>query len=103
MVNTLSDTIYCKKAADEAIPPWLAPMWNEKISEITKRIQICISCITGLENHCSDNISLVYILSKIRSSVYRKQLIVALMMHLSQQLSGINAVSGKLILPVPSC
>ncbi|XP_038584789.1 solute carrier family 2, facilitated glucose transporter member 2 isoform X2 [Micropterus salmoides] len=36
--------------------------------------------------------SMVSILSLIRSSVYRKQLIVALMMHLSQQLSGINAI-----------
>nr|QHS77069.1 glucose transporter 2 [Trachinotus ovatus]QWS64999.1 Glut2 [Trachinotus ovatus] len=34
----------------------------------------------------------ISILSLIRSSVYRKQLFVALMMHLSQQLSGINAI-----------
>ncbi|XP_076013761.1 solute carrier family 2, facilitated glucose transporter member 2 [Genypterus blacodes] len=34
----------------------------------------------------------VSILSLIRSSVYRNQLFVALMMHLSQQLSGINAI-----------
>ncbi|KAM3843160.1 LOW QUALITY PROTEIN: solute carrier family 2, facilitated glucose transporter member 2-like, partial [Diretmus argenteus] len=34
----------------------------------------------------------VSILSLIRSSVYRQQLIVALMMHLSQQFSGINAI-----------
>uniref|UniRef100_A0A8C4IIU7 Solute carrier family 2 member 2 n=1 Tax=Dicentrarchus labrax TaxID=13489 RepID=A0A8C4IIU7_DICLA len=34
----------------------------------------------------------VSILSLIRSSVYRQQLIVALMMHLSQQLSGINGI-----------
>lgn len=34
-----------------------------------------------------------FALPKIRSSVYRQQLIVALMMHLSQQFSGINAVS----------
>ncbi|XP_029316919.1 solute carrier family 2, facilitated glucose transporter member 2 [Cottoperca gobio] len=34
----------------------------------------------------------VSILSLIRSSVYRQQLCVALMMHLSQQLSGINAI-----------
>ncbi|XP_068436055.1 solute carrier family 2, facilitated glucose transporter member 2 isoform X1 [Clinocottus analis] len=34
----------------------------------------------------------VSILSLIRSSVYRQQLSVALMMHLSQQLSGINAI-----------
>lgn len=35
------------------------------------------------------------ILLKIRSSLYRNQLFVALMMHISQQLSGINAVSDK--------
>ncbi|XP_061896920.1 solute carrier family 2, facilitated glucose transporter member 2 [Entelurus aequoreus] len=34
----------------------------------------------------------VSILSLSRSSVYRRQLFVALMMHLSQQLSGINAI-----------
>ncbi|XP_059210039.1 solute carrier family 2, facilitated glucose transporter member 2 [Centropristis striata] len=34
----------------------------------------------------------VSILSLIRSSVYRQQLFVALMMHLSQQFSGINAI-----------
>ncbi|XP_008308506.1 solute carrier family 2, facilitated glucose transporter member 2 isoform X2 [Cynoglossus semilaevis] len=34
----------------------------------------------------------VFILSLIRSTVYRQQLFVALMMHLSQQLSGINAI-----------
>ncbi|KAL6105356.1 slc2a2 [Pungitius sinensis] len=34
----------------------------------------------------------VSILSLIRSSLYRQQLSVALMMHLSQQLSGINAI-----------
>ncbi|XP_037603131.1 solute carrier family 2, facilitated glucose transporter member 2 isoform X1 [Sebastes umbrosus] len=34
----------------------------------------------------------VSILSLIRSSVYRQQLFVALIMHLSQQLSGINAI-----------
>ncbi|KAM7376151.1 hypothetical protein PAMP_005896 [Pampus punctatissimus] len=34
----------------------------------------------------------ISILSLIRSSVYRQQLFVALMMHLSQQLSGINAI-----------
>ncbi|XP_029349197.1 solute carrier family 2, facilitated glucose transporter member 2 isoform X2 [Echeneis naucrates] len=34
----------------------------------------------------------ISILSLICSSVYRKQLFVALMMHLSQQLSGINAI-----------
>ncbi|KAF1374635.1 hypothetical protein PFLUV_G00231160 [Perca fluviatilis] len=34
----------------------------------------------------------VSILSLIRSSVYRQQLVVALMMHLSQQFSGINAI-----------
>ncbi|KAM8833437.1 solute carrier family 2, facilitated glucose transporter member 2 [Synchiropus picturatus] len=34
----------------------------------------------------------VSIFSLIRSSVYRQQLVVALMMHLSQQLSGINAI-----------
>lgn len=32
------------------------------------------------------------ILRLLRSSVYRQQLFVALMMHLSQQFSGINAV-----------
>ncbi|KAJ4939501.1 hypothetical protein JOQ06_028949 [Pogonophryne albipinna] len=34
----------------------------------------------------------VSIISLIRSSVYRQQLVVALMMHLSQQFSGINAI-----------
>uniref|UniRef100_A0A8C9ZSD9 Solute carrier family 2 member 2 n=1 Tax=Sander lucioperca TaxID=283035 RepID=A0A8C9ZSD9_SANLU len=34
----------------------------------------------------------VSILSLIRSSMYRQQLVVALMMHLSQQFSGINAI-----------
>ncbi|XP_019953560.2 solute carrier family 2, facilitated glucose transporter member 2 [Paralichthys olivaceus] len=34
----------------------------------------------------------ILIFSLIRSSVYRQQLFVALMMHLSQQLSGINAI-----------
>ncbi|CAL8284805.1 unnamed protein product [Lota lota] len=34
----------------------------------------------------------ISILSLIRSSVYRQQLFVALMMHLSQQFSGINAI-----------
>ncbi|TNN71392.1 Solute carrier family 2, facilitated glucose transporter member 2 [Liparis tanakae] len=34
----------------------------------------------------------VSILSLVRSPVYRQQLFVALMMHLSQQLSGINAI-----------
>lgn len=32
---------------------------------------------------------------QICSSVHRQQLLVALMMHLSQQFSGINAVSGR--------
>ncbi|KAM6968871.1 solute carrier family 2, facilitated glucose transporter member 2 [Tautogolabrus adspersus] len=40
----------------------------------------------------ADREARVSILSLIRSSVYRQQLIVALMMHLSQQLSGINAI-----------
>ncbi|XP_034531148.1 solute carrier family 2, facilitated glucose transporter member 2 [Notolabrus celidotus] len=40
----------------------------------------------------ADKEARVSILSLIRSSVYRQQLLVALMMHLSQQLSGINAI-----------
>ncbi|XP_074547975.1 solute carrier family 2, facilitated glucose transporter member 2 [Halichoeres trimaculatus] len=40
----------------------------------------------------ADREARVSILSLIRSSVYRQQLLVALMMHLSQQLSGINAI-----------
>lgn len=44
-------------------------------------------------------VSLSCVLSKICSSVYRQQLFVALMMHLSQQFSGINAVSHK----IPFC
>lgn len=36
-----------KKAADEAIPPWSAPTWSQKISAIAKHIQIFISCITA--------------------------------------------------------
>lgn len=36
---------------------------------------------------------LLSFLFQIFSSVYRQQLVVALMMHLSQQMSGINAVS----------
>uniref|UniRef100_A0A8C4II72 Solute carrier family 2 member 2 n=1 Tax=Dicentrarchus labrax TaxID=13489 RepID=A0A8C4II72_DICLA len=46
---------------------------------------------TEQRNHCSDGLRFC-ILPKIRSSVYRQQLIVALMMHLSQQLSGINGI-----------
>lgn len=53
------------------------------------------------ENHCSDNLLLLCVLSKICSSVYRQQLLVAIMMHLSQQFSGINAVSGKYISTLP--
>ncbi|XP_060918939.1 solute carrier family 2, facilitated glucose transporter member 2 [Labrus mixtus] len=44
------------------------------------------------EKEEADKEARVSILSLIRSSVYRQQLIVALMMHLSQQLSGINAI-----------
>ncbi|CAJ1074351.1 solute carrier family 2%2C facilitated glucose transporter member 2-like [Xyrichtys novacula] len=44
------------------------------------------------EKEESDREARVSILSLIRSSVYRQQLLVALMMHLSQQLSGINAI-----------
>lgn len=35
----------------------------------------------------------------LRSSVYRQQLFVALMMHFSQQFSGINAVRSIYLLP----
>ncbi|XP_076604718.1 solute carrier family 2, facilitated glucose transporter member 2 isoform X1 [Chaetodon auriga] len=44
------------------------------------------------EKEEADREASVSILSLIRSSVYRQQLIVALMMHLSQQFSGINAI-----------
>ncbi|XP_039992663.1 solute carrier family 2, facilitated glucose transporter member 2 [Xiphias gladius] len=44
------------------------------------------------EKEAADKEPKVSILSLIRSSVYRRQLFVALMMHLSQQLSGINAI-----------
>ncbi|GAA6223323.1 solute carrier family 2, facilitated glucose transporter member 2 isoform X1 [Lates japonicus] len=44
------------------------------------------------EKEEADKEARVSILSLIRSSVYRQQLFVALMMHLSQQLSGINAI-----------
>uniref|UniRef100_A0A672YU78 Solute carrier family 2, facilitated glucose transporter member 5 n=1 Tax=Sphaeramia orbicularis TaxID=375764 RepID=A0A672YU78_9TELE len=44
------------------------------------------------EKEEADREARVSILSLIRSSVYRQQLFVALMMHLSQQLSGINAI-----------
>uniref|UniRef100_UPI0037E84F06 solute carrier family 2, facilitated glucose transporter member 2 n=1 Tax=Semicossyphus pulcher TaxID=241346 RepID=UPI0037E84F06 len=44
------------------------------------------------EKEEADREARVSILSLIRSSVYRQQLLVALMMHLSQQLSGINAI-----------
>lgn len=36
-----------------------------------------------------------FVLPKICSSTYRQQLTVALMMHFSQQFSGINAVSNE--------
>lgn len=39
-----------------------------------------------------------FVLAQIGSSVYRQQLTVALMMHFSQQFSGINAVSDKRII-----
>lgn len=39
-----------------------------------------------------------FVLSEICSSVYRQQLTVALMMHFSQQFSGINAVSDKRVI-----
>lgn len=39
-----------------------------------------------------------FVLSQICSPVYRQQLTVALMMHLSQQFSGINAVSDEHII-----
>lgn len=39
-------------------------------------------------------LSLCFFSAQICSSVHRQQLVVALMMHLSQQFSGINAVSG---------
>ncbi|KAE8290158.1 Solute carrier family 2, facilitated glucose transporter member 2 [Larimichthys crocea] len=45
------------------------------------------------EKEAADKEPRVSILSLIRSSVYRQQLVVALMMHLSQQFSGINAVA----------
>lgn len=38
-----------------------------------------------------------FIFPQICSSTYRQQLVVALMMHFSQQFSGINAVSDKCI------
>lgn len=41
-----------------------------------------------------------FVLPELCSSVYRQQLTVALMMHFSQQFSGINAVSDKRITPV---
>nr|XP_057912553.1 solute carrier family 2, facilitated glucose transporter member 2 isoform X2 [Doryrhamphus excisus] len=44
------------------------------------------------EKEDADKEPRVSILSLICSSVYRRQLFVALMMHLSQQLSGINAI-----------
>ncbi|XP_040916897.1 solute carrier family 2, facilitated glucose transporter member 2 [Toxotes jaculatrix] len=44
------------------------------------------------EKEEADKEARVSILSLIRSSVYRQQLFVALMMHLSQQLSGINGI-----------
>lgn len=40
-----------------------------------------------------------FVLPEICSSVYRRQLTVALMMHFSQQFSGINAVSDKSSVP----
>lgn len=40
-------------------------------------------------------LSLCFFSPQICSSVHRQQLLVALMMHLSQQFSGINAVSGR--------
>uniref|UniRef100_A0A3Q3JL80 Solute carrier family 2, facilitated glucose transporter member 5 n=1 Tax=Monopterus albus TaxID=43700 RepID=A0A3Q3JL80_MONAL len=48
--------------------------------------------VCAFENHCSDHILRLCIPSQILSSKYRRQLLVALMMHLSQQLSGINAI-----------
>ncbi|XP_077587195.1 solute carrier family 2, facilitated glucose transporter member 2 [Stigmatopora nigra] len=44
------------------------------------------------EKEEADKVPRVSIWSLIRSSAYRRQLVVALMMHLSQQLSGINAI-----------
>ncbi|KAM9355815.1 solute carrier family 2, facilitated glucose transporter member 2 [Pholidichthys leucotaenia] len=44
------------------------------------------------EKEQADKEPSISILSLICSSVYRKQLVVAIMMHLSQQLSGINAI-----------
>uniref|UniRef100_A0A3Q1HI86 Major facilitator superfamily (MFS) profile domain-containing protein n=1 Tax=Anabas testudineus TaxID=64144 RepID=A0A3Q1HI86_ANATE len=44
------------------------------------------------EKEEADKEARISILSLIRSSVYRQQLIVALMMHFSQQFSGINAI-----------
>ncbi|KAK9533926.1 hypothetical protein VZT92_009014 [Zoarces viviparus] len=44
------------------------------------------------EKEKADREPRVSIISLIRSSLYRQQLFVALMMHLSQQLSGINAI-----------
>ncbi|KAM3594217.1 uncharacterized protein V6R79_004315 [Siganus canaliculatus] len=44
------------------------------------------------EKEEADKEAKVSIFSLIRSSVYRQQLVVALMMHLSQQFSGINAI-----------
>uniref|UniRef100_A0A671YY43 Solute carrier family 2, facilitated glucose transporter member 5 n=1 Tax=Sparus aurata TaxID=8175 RepID=A0A671YY43_SPAAU len=44
------------------------------------------------EKEKADREPRVSILSLIRSSVYRQQLVVALMMHFSQQFSGINAI-----------
>lgn len=37
----------------------------------------------------------VTILELLRSPLYRQPILVAVMLHLSQQLSGINAVSGQ--------
>lgn len=39
-----------------------------------------------------------FVLPKICSSLYREQLTVALMMHFSQQFSGINAVSNEYVI-----
>ena len=55
------------------------------------------SCALQEKKKKKKNLLLLCVLPKIRSSVYRQQLVVALMMHFSQQFSGINAVSDKLI------
>lgn len=76
--------------------------WHKRTKQKDSQTKIYVDSGRVLQkNHCSDNLLLLCILSKMRSSVYRQQLLVAIMMHLSQQLSGINAVSGKYISTLP--